>query len=313
MPLNNSTTYRDSINFPSTLTLSQALERYRPIELERSRLKDGHLIFDHIGGFARALEQGFFLVEIPPFVNVGAGDKFALNFHRAKVGDEGDEFRGYREIDVCGAYQGYFDRPYDQWENFYIEKSNWKLLPATVRDLGQRMADVGLGVLRSTFDYLDIPLADWPVVSGGLTEDLGHQMLAFNHFRTEKNTRGCKFHRDSGWVTVLRSTEPGLFALVEDSLRAINPVSGYFIINFGSSFEVLTKNLTSPVKANIHGVAHIEPHLRSTNRTSYTVFLDSSLNGDIYQYQQGIPKAIQSVADFAVQEVERTYDHTNRL
>lgn len=313
MPLNNSTTYRDSIDFPNTLTLSQALERYRPIELERSRLKGGHLIFDNIGGFARALEQGFFLMEIPSLVDIGPGDKFALNFHRAKAGDEEDEFRGYREIDVPGAYQGYFDRPYDQWENFYIEKSNWKLLPATVRDLGQRMADVGLGVLRSTFDYLDIPLADWPVVSGGLTEDLGHQMLAFNHFRTEKNTRGCKFHRDSGWVTVLRSTEPGLFALVEGCLRAINPVSGYFIINFGSSFEVLTKNLTSPVKANIHGVAHIEPHLRSTNRTSYTVFLDSSLIGDIYQYQQGIPKAIQSVADFAIQEVERTYDQTNRL
>ena len=31
-----------------------------------------------------------------------------------------------------GAYQGYFDREHDQWENFYIEQANWALLPAGV-------------------------------------------------------------------------------------------------------------------------------------------------------------------------------------
>jgi len=41
------------------------------------------------------------------------------------------------------------------------------------------------------------------------------------------------------------------------------------------------------------------------------VFLDSNLAGSIYRYDGRSPVRVQSVAEFAVQEVSRTYDDDN--
>ena len=137
-------------------------------------------------------------------------------------------------------------------------------------------------------------------------------MLGFNHFRADKPKRGCKFHRDSGWVTVLRSTEPGLIAYIDGSLRSILPVPGHFIINFGSSIEVLSENLPQKVHANIHGVARTQRE-NLADRFSYVMFLDSHLGGDIYRYGSEGAQKVQSVAEFAAQEVSRTYDDDSML
>lgn len=312
--INDLTTYRKSVVLPKMGDKSEATKKYPVIELERAHIVDDQLIFDSVEKFDHVLRQGFFLVKIPKNVDTTPGDIFAREFHQSKYGDdEMDSFRGYRNLEVPGDYQGYFDREHDQWENFYIEKSNWDLLPPSVVILGQQMTKIGIIILRSVLQYLNLPQQDWPIVSGGLSDNQGHQMLAFNHFRSEKNIRGCKFHRDSGWVTVLRSTEPGLLAFIDDRLWAINPVPEYFIVNFGSSIEVLTENLPKPVRANIHGVVRTHANPKKPNRTSYVTFLDSSLDGAIYQYRNGTPEAIQSVADFAIQEVTRTYDDSHAL
>ncbi|WP_045824560.1 2OG-Fe(II) oxygenase family protein [Williamsia herbipolensis] len=287
----------------------EALERYSAIDLERCKLQDGELIFSRAGAFERALAQGFFLLQMPEGIKPAVGDQFAAHFFEDKKGDDLDRYRGYREVEIPGSYQGYFDRAHDQWENLYIEQSNWLLLPADIAELGRCMADLGIQVLRAVFRQLEIPEGTWDLISSGLSENQGHQMLAFNHFRSDKATRGCKFHRDSGWVTVLRSTEPGLLGLIEGELGTINPVESYFIVNFGSSMEVLTADLPTPVRANIHGVVATERAAPQPDRVSYVTFLDSSLDGDIYSLDSaGTPHRIQSVADFATQEVSRTYD-----
>ena len=300
-----SSTYRDSLTLPSPLLEAHAQAMYPALMLERARLSGNRLAFDSATGFARSISQGFFLLRIPQGMECDPVDQFARQFYLPGS--------GYREMEVPGAYQGYFDRPHDQWENFYIERDNWSLLPPAVALLGAQMASIGLHVLRNTLAFLELPAPDWPRVSAGLSDNRGHQMLAFNHFRSLKNARGCKFHRDSGWVTVLRSTEPGLYAWVDGQIRAINPLPGYFIINFGSSFEVLTERLATPVRANIHGVAQLEPRPPEHERTSCTLFLDSALDANLYQYRNGRAVAVQSVADFAVQEVARTYDQTSTL
>lgn len=297
-----SATYRDSLTLPSPLHQAHAQAMYPPLALERARFSGNQLVFDSPQGFARGIEQGFFLLKMPQGMVCEPADYLAQQFYLPDS--------GYPEMDVPGLYQGYFDRPHDQWENFYIERANWHLLPQPVAMLGMQMATLGISVLCSTFAYLKLPARDWPCISSGLTDNGGHQMLAFNHFRASKNARGCKFHRDSGWVTVLRSTEPGLYAWIDGQIRAINPEPGYFIVNFGSSFEVLTERLNTPVRANIHGVAQLEPCEPGSERTSYALFLDSALDGNIYQYRRGQAVVIQSVADFAVQEVARTYDET---
>jgi isopenicillin N synthase-like dioxygenase len=174
------------------------------------------------------------------------------------------------------------------------------------------MTDLGITILRNVLKYLQIPEQIWTKVTSGLSDKKGHHMLAFNHFRSNKAVRGTKFHRDSGWVTVLRSWEPGLVALINDKIYAIDPVDKYFIINFGSSIEVLTGALNTPARGNIHGVLRTIRKDTEEDRYSYVVFLDSNLSGKIYQLDTKMnPQFLQTVADFAVQEVSRTYDDDN--
>ena len=52
----------------------------------------------------------------------------------------------------------------------------------------------------------------------------------------------------------------------------------------------------------------------SHDRVSYTMFFDSNLDGTIYELDKDLkPYPIQSVIDFAAQEVNRTYDESNDL
>lgn len=306
------TTARPPVNLPPMPGEREATTIYLPISIARSQLVGEHLVFEETDGFIRALQQGFFLIRIPEEVDTTAGDLFAANFFKPSDGGELDRFRGYRNAVVPEEYQGYFDREHDQWENFYIESANWAFLPNDVALLGHQMMDIGITILHNVLKFLDIPQCEWTKLTSGLSEKHGHQMLAFNHFRSDKPVRGSKFHRDSGWVTVLRSTEPGLLALVEGKLGAINPEPGYFVVNFGSSIEVLTEGFLTPVRANVHGVVRTEREPEQAERTSYVIFLDSSLDGTIYRYENGKSQALQSVAEFAIQEVSRTYDNNDR-
>lgn len=308
-----SATQRAPVRLPPMPGEREAAHTYPAFEMERARLDDTRLVFEREGGLDRALSHGFFLIAIPAGVDATPGDLFAAHFFQAPRGDELDVYRGFRDAVIPGDYQGYFDREHDQWENFYIEMANWEgALPPGVRRLGRQMTELGIAILRNILDHVGIPPHEWARVTSGLTEQRGHQMLAFNHFRADKRVRGTKFHRDSGWVTVVRSVEPGLLALVEGKLCAINPIPGHFIVNFGSSFEVLTEHLPNPVRANVHGVARTERISGQVDRTSYVVFLDSNLGGTIYRYEDGAPRALQSVAEFAIQEVSRTYDGDER-
>jgi hypothetical protein len=307
-----SKTARAPVKLPAIPGEREAAARLPAFEMDRSQVVDGRLVFNGgTVGFDRALRCGFFLVKTPSDMDLEAGDWFAQNFWRERkgYGDSLDLYRGFRGVKVNGDYQGHFDRPHDQWENFYIEMDNWQgNVPPRVAHLGHQMTDLGIIILRDVLAHVGIPERDWAKVTSGLSEKRGHQMLAFNHFRSNRRMRGCKFHRDSGWTTLLRSTEPGLLALVEGKLSRIDPVPGYLIANFGSSIEVLTEHLPEPVRANVHGVARTERGEGEAERVSYVVFLDSNLGGSIYRYIDGEARAVQSMTDFAVQEVSRTYD-----
>ncbi|MFI1972445.1 hypothetical protein BLA24_33480 [Streptomyces cinnamoneus] len=310
----DSATLREPVVLPPMPGEHEARAAYPPIGLERSRVTGGRLVFDRDEGFDRALAQGFFLVRIPEGTDPAAGDRFAAHFHEERAGgDPLDAYRGYRHVRVPGDYQGYFDREHDQWENFYVERDNWDVLPSEVARVGRGMAGLGVTILRGVLEHLRLPREHWARVTGGLTEDRGHQMLAFNHFRSHKGVRGSKFHRDSGWVTVLRSVDPGLLALVDGRLWAVDPEPGHFIVNFGSSLEVLTERLDRPVRANVHGVVSTERAPGQPDRTSYVTFLDSDLTGTVYRFENGTPRPLQSVAEFAGQEVGRTYDDSGAL
>lgn len=312
---NNQVTFRKNVILPSMPSDIEGLNKLSKIEMPKGEIIDGNLIFkNQANDFTKALELGFFLVKIPSEIDLSPGDRFVKNFFKPKDGNTNlDQYRGYKEVDLGQPYQGYFDREFDQWENFYIESSNWqKYLTPPLVLLGNQITDLGITILRNVLKYLQIPEQIWTKVTSGLSDKKGHHMLAFNHFRSNKAVRGTKFHRDSGWVTVLRSWEPGLVALINDKIYAIDPVDKYFIINFGSSIEVLTGALNTPARGNIHGVLRTIRKVTEEDRYSYVVFLDSNLSGKIYQLDTKMnPQFLQTVADFAVQEVSRTYDDDN--
>lgn len=302
----SSPTLRAPVNLPA-MPLESQVHQYPPIEMARSRLLESRLVFDHPDGFEQARRHGFFLLEVPARMDFCPGDLFVRNCFLPRAEGALSTYTGFKECQIPGAYQGYFDREHDQWENVYIERGNWSLIPEAVAALGVQMAELGIGVLRAVLAELDIPRAEWARLTSGLSEGQGHQMFGFNHFRASKPIRGFKFHRDSGWVTVLRSTEPGLIAYIDGQLRSINPLPGHLIINFGSSMEVLSEHLSRKVHANVHGVARTE-RASPDERYSYVVFLDSDLGGDIYRYGPAGAQKVQTVLEFAEQEVSRTYN-----
>lgn len=311
--LRYSPTYRQTVKIPDMPTSCDELNKLPTVSMPKAMIVDNRLVFSKAEEFSSALELGFFLIRIPDDFDLTPGDLFVRNFFKPRNSLDDNYYTGYKDIKIDAPYQGYFDREFDQWENYYIESAHWeKTLPPPLCLLGQKMATLGISILKNIFIHLKIPEKLWGTITSDLSKMQGHQMLAFNHFRSEKPTRGSKFHRDSGWVTILRSTEPGLVALIGDRLYAVNPENGYFIVNFGSSIEILTALLPTPVRANIHGVVRTNKRNNLEGRTSYTIFLDSNLKGDIYQLESpDKARIIQTVADFAVQEVQRTYDNDN--
>jgi hypothetical protein len=310
---NSSETIRKKIKIPNLPNDTEDLKYIPEMHMHKCKLINEELIFEKPQHFYEVLKTGFFLLKIPSLINLEASDKFVNNFYKEKDGSIDDGYKGFKNVKLIEDYQGYFDRPNDQWENFYIESLNWnKFLPKDVIAVGFNMAELGIKILKNIFKKILIPKSDWDKVSGGLTAHRGHQMLAFNHFRPEKKMRGTKLHRDSGWITILRSLEPGLIALVDNKLYAVNPTPGYFTVNFGSTIEVLTENLTVPVRANIHGVVKT---LKKNNngRTSYVIFLDSDLSDCVYRYKNWVPIPIQTMKEFSIQEVSRTYNNDEYL
>lgn len=303
-----SPTARAPVTLPPMPSEREAAAMHEPIRMARAVLDGERLVFSEPRGFDRAISEGFFLLAMPEGFDPGPGDRFARRFFEEPRGDAEDVYRGYRSVAIPGDYQGYFDRPHDQWENFYVERGNWGVLPPDVARMGAAMTSIGIRVLRAVLHEIAVPEPWWSQVTGGLSDFAGHQMLAFNHFRSDRPLRGSKFHRDSGWVTVVRSTDRGLLAYIDGRLRAVDPEPGFFVVNFGSSIEVLTEGLARPVRANVHGVARTERDESAEDRVSFVAFLDSALDGTIHRWEDDRAVPLQSVLEFAVQEVQRTYD-----
>src|SRR5699024_1426404 len=155
-------------------------QRCPPLTLPRAEIEGERLMFDDPDGFDTAIARGFFLLRMPTGIDLSSADRFAAHFHEEPADDLLDQFRGFRHVEVPGDYQGYFAREHDQWENFYIERNNWSMLPAGVSDVGEAMSRAGRIVLTSVLAHLGVPESWWPELTGGLSSDGGHQMLAFN-------------------------------------------------------------------------------------------------------------------------------------
>jgi hypothetical protein len=267
-------------------TDSPAPARAQPIagDWQVARLADGELHFSTDGGPTRALEDGFFLVRCPDGMSLAAGDRFARSFYLppADEAGEGDPYRGYAgwTPDRLAEHEGYFRRDVDQTEQFFLERRFWDAVyPAELARQAAAMQVFAIELLRAALRHIDLPPALWDEATGGCLSGRGMYHLTFNHFRPEVRARGLNIHKDSGWVTVLRSIEPGLEVERGGRWCPIEPLPDHFIVNFGCAMEILTRRTMTPVAAVAHRVVEqVKHHPEQPDRFSYALFLDSSLD-----------------------------------
>ncbi|MEV7601235.1 2OG-Fe(II) oxygenase family protein [Kitasatospora sp. NPDC089797] len=250
-----------------------------------AQLRDGALVFSAGDGLRRALEDGFFYVRQPAGLNLSAGDRFARSFYLPDDTGHPDPYRGYHHwtSQQLGPHQGYFRRDADQTEQFFLESSRWgQVYPAALALQAEAMRDFALAVQRAVLTHLDLPGELWDEATGHSLTPHGTHTLTFNHFRPEVAARGLNIHKDSGWVTVLRSTEPGLEVDRDGDWHPIDPLPDTFIVNFGCAMEILTRSTATPVAAVAHRVVRqARHHGPKPDRFSYALFVDSSLDNTV--------------------------------
>jgi isopenicillin N synthase-like dioxygenase len=282
---------------------------------QRARLERGRLVFDAPDGMARALRDGFFFVRRPPGAPTAPGDRFAEGFYLPEPPGAPDPFRGFRRwtTDNVGPRQGYFSRTEDQTEQFFLESRHWDaVFPSALADQARAMRDFALGVLRAVLGELDLPPRLWDEATGGCLSLRGTYHLTFNHFRPEIRARGLNIHKDSGWVTVLRSVEPGLEVERDGAWCPIAPEPDTFIVNFGCAMEILTRESATPVSAVAHRVVE-QPRRAGPDRFSYALFVDSSLDTEVcpglfsYRADSGLT-LVGGFDEFLTEIVQKTYE-----
>ncbi|MDH6575308.1 2OG-Fe(II) oxygenase family protein [Kitasatospora sp. MAP5-34] len=283
---------------------------------EHARLSGGGLEFDRPDGLRRALRDGFFFVDQPAGTKLAAGDRFAERFYLPAVVDHADPYCGHRELTErqIAPRQGYFSRDEDQTEQFFLESRHWDaVFPAALVRQAEAMRDFSLSVLRAVLCHLDLPERLWDEATGHSLSQQGTYHLTFNHFRPEVRARGLNIHKDSGWVTVLRSVEPGLEVDRAGRWCPIDPLPGTFIVNFGCAMEILTRETATPVAAVAHRVAE-QPRGRADrpDRWSYALFVDSSLDREVspglfgYSAERGL-RLVADFDQFLTEIVRNTY------
>jgi len=285
--------------------------------LQTSKFIDDKLCFENgKEGFLTAISDGFFFLEQPKNIDLSPGDIFASNFYKDRGDDTRyDDYRGFKNFtsDKLAKNEGYYCRNQDQTEQFFLEKRFWdKVYPRNLVKLAKGLEQLSIDILHNILLNLKIPKNLWNKATGGCTHQEGMYHLTFNHFRPEQDSRGLNTHKDSGWVTILRSEEPGLEAYINNKWRPINPKRGYFIINFGCAFEILTTHLPNQVNAITHRVTQqFKQSEYQNDRFSYALFADSSLKKEVcmglYEYKNDKLKLKMNFDEFLDQILENTY------
>jgi len=252
-------------------------------EWQSACLRAGRLEFATSPGIRQALDDGFFFVEQPLGLDLAAGDRFAQSFYLPA--SDGDPYRGFArwtEARLAG-HEGYYQREDDQTEQFFLERRFWDpVYPRALAHQAAAMTEFALAVLRAVLAELDLPTELWDEGTGRCLSGRGTYHLTFNHFRPSVRARGLNTHKDSGWVTVLRSREPGLEISRGARWVPIAPRPGCFIVNFGCAMEILTRDSRRRVAAVAHRVTE-QPDTRGQrpDRYSYALFVDSSLDESV--------------------------------
>jgi hypothetical protein len=265
-------------NYSASVT-TQSSQGVFPI----SKMVKGKLIFENTTHADMAYNIGAFYLKIPEHIDMEPGTYLAQNFHK-DLDSNMPDFTGYKQHPFEKSSFGYVDRP-DQVEQFQLELSLWaEYLPKKVCDVVSTMNMLSVQVLENMLEYYDIPKEDWAPITGGSLENKAGHLATISHYRPEKKAIGIVGHKDGGYITLLYSTTPGYEVKIGDEWHSMDPKEGYFIVNLGQSFEILTANCKKRINAPEHRVRQLYSGNGVEDRTSVAIFVTPRLDSDIYQY-----------------------------
>lgn len=246
------------------------------------RLEGETLVFDAPDGLARAFAEGCFLLRAPEGLDVSAGLRIAAEFPET-LPEPRDGYRGYRELgDFC------FRRAGHQVEQLIVERQDSvRLFPPELQTLFDRMNALSATVLRFTLRAVGIPENQWDEVTDGAAFGRGTHWFVANHYDRAQGPRGCGRHKDTGFVTVLFTDQPGLQGWADGTWRPIASDAKHFVVNFGIGLEVLTRRLSTPVNALMHQVTPLNETGPAT-RVSFGAFAGAPTGGVLYEYADGV-------------------------
>lgn len=259
----------------------------RPAEtaapLQCASLEGSELIFASAATRDQALDDGVFLLTIPESMDFTACDAFARQFY---TGNEHLPYGWYRLLTgdrIGDELLGYHDR-INQIEQFLLERRFWRAAyPSEINACGVELTAIAGLVLRAILKLTDLPMRYWDVATGGCSVESGSYHLTFNHYRPAQPGIGLSSHKDDGFVTILRTTSPGLEINRRNRWESVTPDPACFVINFGLSMEILTRQSSRPVSAIMHRVQH-----QTVDRFSFghfsSSFCEPGSEAGIYSY-----------------------------
>ncbi|MEB5284578.1 2OG-Fe(II) oxygenase family protein [Pseudomonas aeruginosa] len=262
----------------------------RPVDtlakLQEAYLEDEHLVFPSEQTHVAALRDGVFLLRIPDDFQVRDCDLFASNFFKGPAIAPYGAFRELTAETFDDPLLGFHER-INQIEQFLLERRFWKThYPEEILQAGEQLTAYSRQLLRAILSLTDIDPEFWSLATGGASDAQGSYHLTFNHYRPRFAGVGLASHKDDGFLTLLRTTEPGLEVNRNDRWEALEPSPDHFVVNFGLSMEVLTRGSSTPVRAIMHRVRH-----QTHDRCSFAHFTSShctpGTEAGIYSYATG--------------------------
>lgn len=261
--------------------------------LQCARLAGDTLIFENNGCLHTAITQGLFLLRIPESISLEPGIKLCREFYLPVT--DCTNYGGFRpQTDI------YFDREHFQTEHLLVDKSRWATrLPSAVVQMALAMDALAQVVFQAALRELGVAEHLWQQLSGGAVTGHGTHWFAASHYRPERRLPGCAEHRDTGFVTLLYTRQPGLEAFIGGRWQAIAVRPGCFIVNFGACLEALSGRLPLAARAIEHRVRECPAAAHGEDRFSFATFINPPAIADLYELQpDGELRRLMSVETF---------------
>ena len=271
--------YRD----PDTV-LRKAQFASDELVLSEAHVRDGRLCFSNKEAFEKAMSIGAFQVAIPPDFDCEPPLTLCRRFYTDNPSLE--RYAGHRAHTHPKSKLGYEDRP-NQVEQLQIESHLWvDYLPSEVCDSLEQMRALTDAILRDLFGQCGIHPEDIPRITGTDGPNARLCYTTINHYCScMRGVDGIVEHTDSGFITVIYTDQDGYEVYHENQWCPVKRKDGFFVVNLGDAFDILTRHARYHGCAVLHRVSE-RPITHDVDRSSFTIYMGPDFDMMLYQYSE---------------------------